>query len=303
MKMVTVPQSLDKGDTIGLICPAGYMAFDKAEACIQTLHSWGFHVKIGKTLGGESHDYFSASDEERLSDLQAMFNDDNVKAILCARGGYGIGRIIDKIKFKRFVENPKWLIGFSDVTVLHNHIYSNYNISTIHGPMASAFSEGENEYTNSLQLALTGKKGNYTGGPHPFNRIGRASGALVGGNLALIAHLCGTSSDIKTKNRILFLEDVGEYLYNIDRMLYQLKRNGKFDKLAGLIIGGFTQNKDTDRPFGKSVEDIISDVFKEYDYPIAFGFSISHEKENYAVKIGVEYKLSVTSKKSILKEI
>jgi len=300
--MVIVPPYLVKGDTIGMICPAGYMAFDKIEPCINILHSWGFKVKIGKTLGGESVNFFSASDEERLEDFQDMLDDPQVRAILCARGGYGIGRIIEKIKFKKFKKEPKWIIGFSDVTILHAHIYSNYNIATIHGPMAGAFKDGEDEYTHSLDLAITGQKMSHTVGSHPLNRPGKATGEIVGGNLSLLAHICGTSSDFKTKNRILFLEDVGEYLYNVDRMLYQLKRNGKFEKLAGLIIGGFTQNKDTERPFGKSIEEILSGIFNEYDYPIAFGFPISHEKENYAVKMGMEYTLSITAKRVTLKE-
>jgi len=300
--MVIVPPYLVKGDIIGLTCPAGYMAFERIEPCINTLHSWGFKVKIGKTLGGESANYFSGTDEARLKDLQELLDDKKVKAILCARGGYGVGRIIEAIKFKNFKQHPKWIIGFSDITVLHSHIYSNYNIATMHGPMAAAFKDGENEYTNSLKLSLTGKQNSYSMGSHPYNHAGKGTGPLVGGNLALLAHICGTSSDLKTKNRILFLEDVGEYLYNIDRMLYQLKRNGKFEKLAGVIIGGFTQNKDTDRPFGKSIEEIISEVFKDYDYPIAFGFPISHELENYTVKIGMEYTLTVTASKVSLKE-
>jgi muramoyltetrapeptide carboxypeptidase len=300
--MIVIPEYLQKGDTIGIVCPAGYMPFEKAQACINTFHQWGFKVKIGKTLGGDSNNYFSASDEERLNDLQQMLDDKEVKAVLCSRGGYGISRIIERISFKKFKENPKWIIGFSDVTLLHAHIYSNYRIASLHAPMAAAFNGGDNQFVQSLREALTGQKAKYEASAHDFNKIGMASGPLVGGNLALLAHISGTSSDLKTKNRILFLEDVGEYLYNIDRMLYQLKRNGKFDKLVGLIIGGFTDNKDTERPFGKSVEELIRDVFMEYDYPISFGFPVSHEKENYALKIGLEYNLSISPKKVILKE-
>ncbi len=300
--MIQIPPYLDRGETIGLVCPAGYMPMEKVQRCIDTLKSWGFEVKVGKTVGGNSNNYFSGTDDERLSDFQEMLDDDDVTAILCARGGYGIGRIIDKIRFKKFRKNPKWIVGFSDATVLHAHIYTNYEIATLHAPMAAAFNDGENEFVTSLRSALTGTAGKYVADPHKFNTVGMATGELVGGNLALLAHLIGTDSDIKTKNRILFLEDVGEYLYNIDRMLYQLKRNGKFEKLAGLVIGGFTQNKDTDRPFGRTVEEIIHDVFDDYDYPIAFGFPVSHEKENYALKIGVEYNLSVSSNKVILQE-
>ena len=300
--MVEIPAYLDRGDTIGVVCPAGYMAMERVQQCLQILEAWGFKVKVGKTVGGNSTNYFSGTDKERLTDFQEMLDDDEVKAVLCARGGYGIGRIIEQIKFKKFAKQPKWIIGFSDVTVLHAHIYSNYKIATLHAPMAGAFNEGENEFVLSLRSALTGTSAKYEVKPHEFNKIGMASGELVGGNLALLTHICGTSSDIKTKNRILFLEDVGEYLYNVDRMLYQLKRNGKFDKLSGVIIGGFTENKDTDRPFGKTVFEIIHEIFQEFDYPICFGFPVSHGIENYALKIGVEYNLSISSGKVILEE-
>jgi len=300
--MVEIPAYLDRGDTIGVVCPAGYMAMERVQQCLQILQAWGFKVRVGKTVGGNSTNYFSGTDKERLTDFQEMLDDDEVKAVLCARGGYGIGRIIEQIKFKKFAKQPKWIIGFSDVTVLHAHIYSNYKIATLHAPMAGAFNEGENEFVLSLRSALTGTSAKYEVKPHEFNKIGMASGELVGGNLALLTHICGTSSDIKTKNRILFLEDVGEYLYNVDRMLYQLKRNGKFDKLSGVIIGGFTENKDTDRPFGKTVFEIIHEIFQEFDYPICFGFPVSHGIENYALKIGVEYNLSISSGKVILEE-
>jgi len=300
--MVEIPAYLDRGDTIGVVCPAGYMAMERVQQCLQILQAWGFKVKVGETVGGNSTNYFSGTDKERLTDFQEMLDDDEVKAVLCARGGYGIGRIIEQIKFKKFAKQPKWIIGFSDVTVLHAHIYSNYKIATLHAPMAGAFNEGENEFVLSLRSALTGTSAKYEVKPHEFNKIGMASGELVGGNLALLTHICGTSSDIKTKNRILFLEDVGEYLYNVDRMLYQLKRNGKFDKLSGVIIGGFTENKDTDRPFGKTVFEIIHEIFQEFDYPICFGFPVSHGIENYALKIGAEYNLSISSGKVILEE-
>lgn len=300
--MVEVPPYLDRGDTIGLVCPAGYMAYERVERCIQILQEWGFKVKIGKTVGGDSTNYFSGTDDERLMDFQNMLDDEEVKAVLCARGGYGTGRIIEQIRFKRFSKQPKWIIGFSDVTIIHSHIYSNYNIASLHAPMAGAFNDGENQFVLSLRGALTGTMAKYEVKPHQFNKIGMATGEIIGGNLALLAHICGTSSDMKTKNRILFIEDVGEYLYNVDRMLYQLKRNGKFDKLAGLIIGGFTEIKDTDRPFGKTVHEIINDVFQEFDYPVSYGFPISHGIENYALKIGVEYKLSISSNKVILEE-
>jgi muramoyltetrapeptide carboxypeptidase len=303
--MITIPPYLNPGDTIGIVCPAGYMAFEKAQTCIDTLKAWGFKVKTGKTLGGNSGNYFSGTDDERLHDLQQMLDDDSVKAVLCGRGGYGAGRIVERINFKKFKKNPKWIIGYSDVTVFLSHIYRNYKIAGMHSPMAAAFNNGgaNNEYVLSIKHLLTGGSADYSCAPHPFNQTGEAEGALVGGNLSLIAHLSGTSSDIKTKGKILFLEDVGEYLYNVDRMFWQLDRSGKLDKLAGLIIGLFTDMKDTERPFGKPVFDIIKDITAAYDYPVCFGFPVSHSDENYPLKTGVPHRLIVTNEKVQLKEL
>jgi muramoyltetrapeptide carboxypeptidase len=302
--MVKIPPYLQPGDTIALVCPAGYMAIEKAQTCIDVLQQWGYKVRVGTTVGSDSKNYFSGTDEERLINFQQILDDDEVKAVMCARGGYGLSRIIDKIDFKKFKKHPKWIIGFSDITVLHGHIYSNFEISTIHGPMAGAFNnEGyRNEFVLSLKNVLEGKRIRYECAVHEFNKKGEAIGELVGGNLSLIAHMIGTPSEMKTKNRILFLEDVGEYLYNVDRMLRQLKRSGKLEKLEGLIIGGFTDGKDTERPFGQTVYEIIHEVVKEYDYPVCFGFPVSHEKENYALKVGVGYKLKVGKGKVVLEE-
>ena len=296
--MIKIPPYLKKGDTIGLTCPAGYMAKEKAQTCIDTLQQWGFEVMAGKTLGSSSANYFSGTDEERLDELQAMLDDESIKAILCARGGYGVSRIIDRVDFSKFRKNPKWIIGYSDITVLHTHIYSNYKIASLHSPMAAAFNNGEyrNEYIASLYKAIIGKKANYKCAAHPYNKQGTATGELIGGNLSLLTHLIGTPSDIKTKNKLLFIEDIGEMIYSTDRMLYQLKRSGKLDGLAGLIIGGFTDVRDTDRPFGKTVEEAINEAVKEYDYPICFNFPVSHEKENYALKVGGVYQLKAGKK-------
>ena len=302
--MIKIPPYLQKGDIIGIVCPAGAMPVEKVSECIRVLNEdWGFTTRVGKTVGNQ-YNYFSGTDEERLADLQEMLDDDTVKAVLCARGGYGMGRIIDKIDFKKFKKQPKWIVGYSDITVLHSHLYSNYYISSLHAPMAGAFNEDgfKNEYVLSLKNALEGKKVKYSCPVHEFNRKGEAIGELVGGNLALLAHLVGTDSDIKTRGRILFIEDISEYLYNIDRMMHQLKRSGKLSKLAGLIIGGFTDIKDTERPFGKTAYEIIREIIKEYDYPVCFGFPVSHTDENYALKIGVGYKLKITKSKVSLEE-
>ena len=303
--MIKTPPYLKRGDTIGIVCPAGYMAMEKVTECIRVLQDeWGYKVKVGKTVGSNSSTYFSGPDEERLDDFQGMLDDDQVQAVLCARGGYGMGRIIDKVNFRKFKRQPKWIIGYSDITVLHAHLYSNYYISSLHAPMAAAFNDGghTSRFVQSLKNALDGKWSKYSCEPHEMNRQGEAIGELIGGNLALLSHIVGTESDIKTRGRILFIEDIGEYLYNVDRMLYQLKRSGKLSKIAGLIVGGFTDMKDTDRPFGKPIYDLIHDVVKEYKYPVCFGFPVSHGKENYALKIGAGYKLKVGKTKILLEE-
>ncbi len=302
--MIRIPPYLQKGDTIGIVCPAGYMAAEKVQSCITALKEWGYKVKLGKTVGGSSTTYFSGTDEERLSDFQQMLDDDEVKAVLCGRGGYGTGRIIEEIRFKKFKNNPKWIIGYSDITVLHSHIYSNYYIATLHSPMAGAFNDDgfRNEYVLSMKNALEGKPMSYSLPCSEYNRKGDEEGELVGGNLALLAHLVGTASDIKTKGRILFIEDVGEQLYNIDRMMHQLKRSGKLEKLNGLIFGIFNDTKDTERPFGTPLQEMLWNIIKEYDYPVCFDFPVSHTDKNFALKVGVRHRLKIGNSKVLLEE-
>jgi muramoyltetrapeptide carboxypeptidase len=302
--MTIIPPYLKPGDTIGIVCPAGYMPFEKAQACIETLTGWGFKVIPGKTLGNQYH-YFSGTDEERRQDLQRMLDDENINAILCGRGGYGTGRIIDALDFSKFKKNPKWIIGFSDITVLHCHLFSNFKTASLHAPMAAAFNDGEseNKYIQSLQDALIGKKANYKTDGNVLNQPGKSRGYFVGGNFSLLLNVIGTASDIKTKNKILFIEEIGEYIYSVDRMMYQLKRSGKLEDLKGFVIGRFADMKDTTIPFGKNVEEAIKDLVKEYEYPVCFGFPVSHDKENYALKVGVKYKLTVEQDSVELKEI
>lgn len=303
--MIKIPSYLKKGDTIGITCPGGFMAEEKVRTCIVTLRQWGFKVKAGSTVGGASADYFSGTDMERRDDLQRMLDDDQVKAVLCGRGGYGTGRIIDQLDFKKFRKRPKWIIGFSDITVLHCHLHSRLGVASLHAPMAGAFNEQgyKSESVLSLKKALAGKKARYRCAAHPLNRTGSASGALIGGNLSLLANITGTPSDIKTRDKILFIEEVGEYLYSADRMMYQLKRSGKLEQLAGLIIGGFTDMKDTERPFGKTIQESIYNLVKEYKYPVCMDFPVSHGRENYALKTGVPYQLKVTAGKVTLAEM
>ena len=302
--MIKIPPYLKKGDTIGITCPAGYMALEKAQTCIDTLQQWGFTVMVGKTLGSSSANYFSGTDEQRLEELQAMLDSTEINAILFGRGGYGVTRIIDQLDFTQFKKKPKWLIGYSDITLFHTHIHSNLKIATLHAPMAAAFNDGvkDNAFIQSLHKAITGKKSSYKCAAHPFNKKGTASGQLVGGNLSLLAHAAGTASDIITKNKILFIEDIGEQIYSTDRMLRQLKRSGKLDKLAGLIIGSFTDVKDTDRPFGKTVYEVIQEVVKDYHYPVCYGFPVGHCKENVALKSGVPFELKISNQSATLKE-
>jgi muramoyltetrapeptide carboxypeptidase len=290
-----IPPFLNPGDKIAIVCPAGYMHKQKAEACIAVLKKWRYNVIKGKTLGGKSKNYFSGTPEERLNDLQAQLDDPQIKAVLCGRGGYGTTHLLDKIDWKKFKKNPKWIIGFSDITVLHNYVHEQLGIATIHGPMANAFNEGNgiNRYTLSLKDTLEGKPTQYTCSANQLNRRGKTKAPVVGGNLSLLAHTIGTNTELNTDGKILFIEDIGEQLYNIERMLLQLKRSGKFKKLKGLIVGGFTQNKDTERPFGKDINQLIHDVIQEYKFPVCYGFPVSHEKENVALAVGTTYKLEV----------
>jgi len=299
------PPYLKTGDTIGIVCPSGYMAAERILSCVRTLKSWGFRVKIGRTVGSDSLNYFSGSDAERLDDLQAMLDDDEISAILFGRGGYGLSRIIDQVSFKKFKKSPKWVLGYSDITLLHAHIYANYEIATAHSPMAGAFADAATDdiYINSVRDLLTGGKQNYTCDAHPFNRRGEAGGKLMGGNLTLLAHVVGGPSDFKTKGLILFIEDIGEYLYNMDRMLFQLKEAGKFQKPAAVIIGSFSDMKDTERPFGQNAYEIIRDLLEDFEYPVCYGFPVGHVKENYALKCGAEYKLKIGREKVSLEEV
>jgi muramoyltetrapeptide carboxypeptidase len=297
------PPFLKPRNSIGITCPAGYMEYKNAETAIHTLQKWGYDVMVGKTLGSKSKNYFSGTDETRTNELQAMLDDPGIDAILCGRGGYGLGRIIDALDFSEFVKKPKWIIGFSDITVLHARL-NKLGIASIHGPMAAAFNNNgyKNSYIKSLKDVLEGKKMSYIAKPHPYNRAGKITGELVGGNLSLVAHLAGTKDALDAAGKILFLEDVGEYIYNVDRMLYQLKRNELFDALGGLVLGGFTDMKDTTRPFGKKINEVLKEMFSEYKFPVCYKFPVSHDKENVALKMGGTYTLSVTGNQVYLKE-
>ena len=300
--MAAHPPFLKHGSVIGITCPSGYVSFDRVAYSVSVLEKWGFKVKLGKTIGTE-HFYFSGSDEERLADLQAMLDDPAVDGILMGRGGYGMSRIIDALDLSSFQQKPKWVCGFSDITVLHNHLQARFGIPSLHSPMCGAFKpETENEqYLITLHAALTGAPLEYHTPPSQFNRNGSAEALLTGGNLAILAHLTGSVSEVDTTGKILFIEDIGEYLYNADRMLLNLKRAGKLDNLSALIVGGFTDMQDTERPFGQTIEEIIWDKVKEYHYPVCFNFPVGHQDINYTLTLSASHKLLVTNKGGFLR--
>ncbi|MBS1928326.1 MAG: LD-carboxypeptidase [Bacteroidetes bacterium] len=299
------PPFLQPGDCIGLTCPAGFLDPNKSVACIHTLQQWGYEVMVGKTVHSTSHNYFSGTDEERRDELQAMLNNKQIKAIIFGRGGYGMSRILDGLSFNKFLQYPKWLAGFSDITVMHNHLLTNFGVASIHASMAAEFEKKPSVNSNIITLrdALEGIPASYQISPHSMNVAGEARGLLVGGNLALLAHIIGTKSDFDTRNKILFMEDVGEYLYNIDRMLNQLLRAGKFKKPAAILIGNFSDTKDTTRPYGKKVYEIIGEYTARIGCPVVFDFPVGHTDRNLALKHGANYHLKVEKKNVRLMEI
>lgn len=296
-----LPPYLQPCSVIGITCPSGFVARERISYCITVLERWGYQVRIGNTVGTE-HFYFSGNDDARLADLQAMLDDPAIDAILMGRGGYGMSRIIDRLDFTAFLQQPKWICGFSDITVLLHHLQAQYQAPSLHSPMCGAF-RPETAFADhilSLQQALTGNVLQYTTPASPFNRPGKAAGILTGGNVAILAHLTGSASEVNTDGKILFIEDIGEYRYNLDRMLLNLKRAGKLDKLAALVVGSFTDMQDTERPFGQSTEEIIADKIKEYDYPVMFHFPCGHQEINYTLRMGMMHQLEVNETGGLL---
>jgi muramoyltetrapeptide carboxypeptidase len=309
-KTLMIPPYLQPGDTIGITSPAGYITVEEIQSSVNKIQEWGFKVKIGDTIGKRSFT-FGGTDEERKNDFQQMLDDNNIKAILCARGGYGFVRIVDQLDFKHFKKHPKWIIGFSDITVLHSHLNAVTGVASIHSKMSNSFPDDwskadavQVETIDSIRQCLSGTKMSYTALPNAGNKTGRASGELVGGNCKTLESLAGSKSDICTKNKILFVEDTGEYLYSIDRMFWNLKRSGKLSELAGLIIGGFKVKKDdAGDEFGKTVEDIVLEKVKEYHYPVCFDFPAGHQRNNFALKCGVKHQLNISPAAVSLNEI
>lgn len=296
-----VPPYLKKGDTIGITSPAGPITREELQPAINQLESWGLRIQIGQTIGKRDFN-FGGTDDERATDFQQMLNDTTIKAILCARGGYGSIRIIDRLDFSKFLIKPKWILGFSDITVLHCHINSNFKMATIHSKMCNSFPEDwsladslQQKTIISIRDAITGVKMKYKVAAHEKNKTGISEGTLVGGNVKTIETLAGTKSEIKTAGKILFVEDTGEYLYGIDRMFWNLKRTGKLSQLKGLVVGGFQiKPDDPGEEFGKTLYDIVLEKVKDYAYPVCFDFPVGHQKNNFALKCGVQHRLSIT---------
>ncbi|KAA1246243.1 LD-carboxypeptidase [Aquimarina sp. RZ0] len=288
--MVT-PDFVRKGDKIAIVSTARKINKKEINEAIYTLESWNLKPVIGATIGIENNQ-FAGSDEDRRADFQRMLDDPEIKAIWCARGGYGTVRIIDLIDFSNFQKHPKWVVGYSDITVLHAHIH-NFDISTIHGVMPIDVYKCKEEAKQSLKDILFGNQVDYKIPFSPKNKIGYCEGELVGGNLSILYSLCGSASSIDARGKILCIEDLDEYLYHIDRMLQNLKRNKYFDQLAGLIIGGMTKMHDNNIPFGMDAEDIILDIVKEYDFPVLFNFPMGHIEDNRALMLGAKTSLEV----------
>jgi muramoyltetrapeptide carboxypeptidase len=295
---MTTPQFLIPGDNIGIVATARKISPAELKPAIDKFSEWGLRVVLGKNIFSEVNQY-AGSDEQRLSDLQQMLDDDTVNAIIIARGGYGTVRIIDNIDFSKFIKNPKWIIGYSDVTVLHSHIHQNFEIETLHATMPLNFpADGrDNSTLTSLKKGLFGEKLDYNIKANTLNKRGTATGILTGGNLSLLYALASTTSDINTSGKILFMEDLDEYLYHIDRMMMQIKRSGKLKNLAGLIVGGMTEMKDNAIPFGKTAYEIIAEAVSEYNYPVCYGFPAGHINDNHALILGRKINLDVSPEK------
>ena len=291
---MTTPPYLQKGDRIALVSPARKVSPAEVQTAISIFKSWGLEVVLGENLFA-SYNQFAGSDSQRQADMQQMLDDRSIRAIVCSRGGYGTVRIIDRLDFTKFLQNPKWIVGYSDVTVLHSHIHRHYGVETLHAIMPVNFKDkcDGTPSLNSLKKALYGKELIYRFPAEPFFRKGSCKGPLVGGNLSILYSLTNTISDIDTNGKILFLEDLDEYLYHIDRMMMNLRRSGKLDGLAGLIIGSMTKMHDNEVPYDKTAYEIIAEAVEGYPYPVCYNFPAGHIDDNRALILGREVTLEI----------
>lgn len=293
-----IPPSLKPGDKVAIIATAKNFEKNSIDSVFPILQEWGFVPVAGPNLYKKYFE-FAGTDSERQSDLQWAIDHPEIKAIIFARGGYGTGRIIDKIDFQPLLDKPKWLIGFSDLTVLHFSLQK-LNLASIHGPMAITFHDSEPKCLDSLKKILQGEYSEIVINGSQYNKSGLANGKIIGGNLSIINNLIGTASDFDYQGKILFLEEVSEYLYHLDRMMVHLKRSGKLEGLAGIICGHFTDMKDNQNPFGNSWQEIILDAVKDYSFPVCFNFEGGHENLNMPLILGMDIHLKVEKNQSLL---
>ncbi|MBL4604628.1 MAG: LD-carboxypeptidase [Flavobacteriaceae bacterium] len=303
---LTQPKPLQQGDSIIIVAPAGILKNKKnsIEKAKKLAESWGLKVLIGEHVFRQNN-HFAGTDKERANDLQKALDNPNIKAIWGARGGYGSVRILDALDFTKFKENPKWIVGYSDITAIHSHVH-NFGIETIHGMMGTSMQFDEEESKQSittLKKALFGEALSYEIPSSKHNKTGTAEGELVGGNLTLLLTMLGSESSIDTEGKILFIEEIGEYKYHIDRMLQSLKRAGYFKKCKGLIIGNMSNIKKNTTAWGSSIEELILDVVSEYDFPVLFDFPAGHEVDNRALILGrtIQLKIETITSKVIFK--
>jgi len=294
--MIKTPTSLRKGDQVAIVATARKVTKEELQPVINLLKTWGLKAVVGSSIGLEENQ-LAGSDKERAEDFQRQLDDSNIKAIWCAKGGYGTVRILDRLDFTAFKKNPKWIIGYSDVTALHSHIH-NLGGSTLHAQMCLGINTKSHLTKETLRKSLFGEPIDYTFSSDKLNRNGIAEGELIGGNLSVLFSLIGSKSDLNTTGKILFLEDLDEYLYHIDRMMQNLKRNDWFKNLNGLIIGGMSDMNDNTLPFGKTAKEIIAETITEYDFPVAFNFPAGHVEDNQALILGKKVKLEVNFQQS-----
>ncbi|MET7256710.1 S66 peptidase family protein [Dyadobacter fermentans] len=295
MNPIQFPAFLKPGDRVGVLAPASIVKYEDVIPGIRLFtEQWGLEVIEGKTLR-TSFNQFSASDEDRLADMQQMLDDPSIKAIIAARGGYGCSRIVDNLNFDKFLQNPKWIVGFSDLTAFLARTFQ-LGYASIHAPMAKTITgTGAEMAAESLRQMLFGELPGYEVAAHRLNRAGQATAQVVGGNLCLLAHMIGSETETNTDGKILFIEDINEYLYNLDRMMIQLKRSGKLAKLAGLVVGQFTDMKDNNSPtFGKDSYEIIAEHVTEFDYPVCYDFPVGHVSDNRAMGVGIRAAFKVS---------
>ncbi len=288
------PPYLQRGDRIAIVSPAPAVSFDELHLAMKLFRKWELEVILG-TYVFNSEDQFAGTDAQRTKDFQTMLDDQSIRAIICARGGYGSVRIIDRLDFTGFLSHPKWIVGYSDITVMHSHIHRHFGIETLHATMPLNMTENhfDNASIETLRKALIGESLAYSKKATSYDRCGLAEGILTGGNLSILCSLMGSHSQIDTKGKILFIEDVDEYLYHVDRMMMNLKRAGMLRELKGLIVGSMQGMKDNTIPFGKTSQQIIADAVKEYKYPVCFDFPSGHGPENLALIMGRKVKMIV----------